>query len=317
MKIFFIALSLVIFFLSPNVLASIDTFGDGETQFSIEFVDISGDNGDLGSWVAGTDYTFSGVTKANYRIGKFEITNEQWNKFAENLGVPITGNPLGAYGTFVNFRDSGVATTRLSWYEAAQFVNYLNTSKGYYPAYKFTGTQGTTNYSFDVWEQDDTGFDASNPFRNSNAHYFLPTEDEWVKAAYWNGTNLQTYAMTDNSLPIEDIESNYGFETGAQPWATGIGKQELNGTFDIMGNVWEWMENPYINGNYLANSDRSVRGGSWGTSLEYLSSSIRDNMTPTVESDVTGFRVASIPEPTSLAILALGGLLLRKRKYKN
>ena len=24
--------------------------------------------------------------------------------------------------------------------------------------------------------------------------YYLPTEDEWVKAAYWNGTASQTYA---------------------------------------------------------------------------------------------------------------------------
>jgi hypothetical protein len=39
-----------------------------------------------------------------------------------------------------------------------------------------------------AWDVLDNGFDASNPYRNSNAKYFLPSEDEWVKAAYWNGT---------------------------------------------------------------------------------------------------------------------------------
>ena len=38
-----------------------DTFGTGANQFDIDFVPISGDSGDLGSWSAGSGYTFSGV----------------------------------------------------------------------------------------------------------------------------------------------------------------------------------------------------------------------------------------------------------------
>jgi len=29
-------------------------------------------------------------------------------------------------------------------------------------------------------------YNAANPFRNSNAYYFLPSEDEWYKAAYYD-----------------------------------------------------------------------------------------------------------------------------------
>ncbi len=82
----------------------------------------------------------------------------------------------------------------VSWYEVAQFANWLNTNTGHQAAYKFTGTQGQGDYTFAVWEVGDAGYDSGNPYRNSNAYYFLPTEDEWVKAAYWNGTSLQTYS---------------------------------------------------------------------------------------------------------------------------
>ena len=101
---------------------------------------------------------------------------------------------MGATATSSYFTGTNVPTDSVSWYEAAQFVNWLNTSTGHQAAYKFTGTQGTSDYTFTPWSTTDTGYDASNPYRNKAAMYFLPTEDEWVKAAYWNGTALQTYA---------------------------------------------------------------------------------------------------------------------------
>ena len=139
-----------------------------------------------------------------------------------------------------------------------------------------------------MWESCDTGYDSSNPYRNSNAYYFLPTEDEWVKAAYWNGTSLQTYATTNDSMPIEDIEANYTWESGAQPWNVGSGSEELNGTFDMMGNVWEWNET-LIDSVY-----RGTRGGSYGSVEGTVRSSYPDAYYPILESDSLGFRVASI-----------------------
>ncbi len=58
-----------------------DVFGTGVNQFTIDFVPISGDAGDLGSWPAGTDYTFTGANRDDYRMGTFEISNDQWDKF--------------------------------------------------------------------------------------------------------------------------------------------------------------------------------------------------------------------------------------------
>jgi formylglycine-generating enzyme required for sulfatase activity len=280
-------------------VVSADIFGSGANEFTIDFVNISGDSGNLGNWSAGSGYTFSGVNHGDYRMGKLEITNSQFAKFATN-------NPIwsGYY----------IPANRVSWYEAAQFVNYLNMDAGYDPAYKFSGTG-----DYVVWDAGDDGYDALNPFRNSNAHYFLPTEDEWVKAAYWNGTSLQTWATPDNTEPVEDVEANYDWDgSNSDPWFVGSGSKELNGTYDMMGNLWEWMESPYSTGNYTAGSYRSNRGGCYGDNIGYYygnntRSSKRISNDPVSQFANIGFRVASVPEPGTMLLLGLGGVLLRRK----
>ena len=251
---------------------SADTFGTGENEFTIDFVNISGDSGDLGSWDAG--YTFSGVNHGDYRMGTYEITNDQFAKFAANT----------PYWT-----GADVPANQVSWYEGAQFVNYLNTSTGHQAAYNFTGS------TFSVWKSGDAGYDSSNPFRNTYAYYFMPTEDEWVKAAYWNGTSLQTYANASAGDLVSGIPDpakwNY---SSSSPWDTENGSMELNGTYNMMGNVWEWTESPYDNGVYAPGGTRGIRGGAYVVGSSHLMSSQLVSGWPVYEEDYIGFRVASV-----------------------
>jgi formylglycine-generating enzyme required for sulfatase activity len=304
--------------------ADTDTFGSGENQFTIDFVPISGSTNPTSGIPAGPGFTFTGVNN-DYRMGKYEVSNAQWTKFKAAYGA-VTGNPSYAYGQTPQFTGESVPTNRTSWYEAAQFVNYLNTSTGNQAAYKFTGTQGTTNYTFTTWASTDTGYNASNPYRNSNAFYFLPTENEWVKAAYWNGVSIQTYATKAGETPFQGngtnggwnyYDYNNGFATNPRgPWAVTSGSQELNGTYDMMGNVWEWMESPYYSG-YLSGSRRGLRGGSYIQVVGSLGSSGRGQDYPSLvyySLDYVGFRVASVPEPATICLLGLGAVMLRRRR---
>jgi formylglycine-generating enzyme required for sulfatase activity len=81
-----------------------------------------------------------------------------------------------------------------------------------------------------------------------------------------------------------------------------------------MGNVWEWNE------TLISGSTHGIRGGSYYTDygrygpVGALASSGRGGPDPYYEVHDIGFRVASIPEPCSLALLFLGGLVLRGRK---
>jgi formylglycine-generating enzyme required for sulfatase activity len=301
--------------------AQADTFGTGANQFTLDFVPISGTTNPTNGIPAGDGFTFTGVNH-DYRMGTYEITNDQWNKFTASLGVPVTGIPSLAYDS--SFYDYGTGTTNVpannvSWYEAAQFVNWLNTSTGHQAAYKFTGTQGQSNYLFVDWSPTDAGYDASNPYRNQNAFYFLPNENEWVKAAYWNGTMLQTYETVGDVFPPQGDGTsgtgwnyyNNGYATNPYgPWNVGSGSQELNGTYDMMGNNWELLESPYGSGDYGASAPRVFRGGGWTTYSGLLSSSSRVIIAPANDEDNLGFRVASVPEPDGIGLLFSSTLAL-------
>jgi formylglycine-generating enzyme required for sulfatase activity len=306
-----IGLALVV--LASGTAAMADTFGTGKDRFTIDFVPIcSGTKPGSGC----------GIVSHPYRMGTYEITNDQWNKFQASLGVPVTGSD-GGYGA--GFYDWGTGTTNVpangvSWYEAAQFVNWLNTSTDHQVAYNFTGTQGTSDYTFATWGPTEAGYDASNPYRNKNAYYFLPTEDEWATAADWNGTTLQTWATKDGGVPAQgngtsgtgwNYYNNGCATTPHGPWNVGSGSRELNGTYDMMGNVWEWTEGQsWTGGDYETGPSLGLRRGSFYFSVSYLlSSSNRDPYSgPSSEGTSVGFRVASVPEPGSIALLLAGAI---------
>ena len=318
--------------------ANADVFGTAANQFTIDFVPIS----DASNPTSG-----SGIVNYDYRMGTYEVTNDQWSKFTANLGIPVTGADRGYSsnrGTYLPGANMPVAFA--SWYGAAQFANWLNTSTGHPAAYKFTGTQGASDYTFAPWSPSDVGYDAGNPYRNSSAMYCLPTENEWVKAAYWNGTSLQDYATKAGDTLHPGYGSNgrwnyYYINTSlsiGSPWNVGSGSQELNGTYDMMGNVWEWTDSyagidqegwgSTVYGRYFSISGGSAYpfdlgyGQTYGDSSGALRSGYYDaypaayTQKSNMATDIIGFRVVQIPEPASVGLLTLGGLaLLRRRSH--
>jgi formylglycine-generating enzyme required for sulfatase activity len=82
------------------------------------------------------------------------------------------------------------------------------------------------------------------------------------------------------------------------------------------GNVWEWNETAYDGTNNTAGESREVRGGAWFSYYGVFDASYRTGNNPSVEDYSLGFRVASVPEPSTglLVVLGLSGLLLKRRK---
>lgn len=297
-----------------SINAVADIFGTGVNQFEIDFVTISGDTNPTSG---------SGIVSNDYRMGKFEITNEQWDKFVNSYGT-VTGSPSIAYDEGSTWTGANIPVNRVSWYEAAQFVNWLNVSTGHEAAYKFTGIQGTSDYAFSSWDITDSGYNPNNPYRNSNSFYFLPTEDEWIKAAYWNGAAIQTYAtkagdtlhqgdgLSGTGWNYWDWDAGYATDPYG-PWNVGSGSEELNGTYDMMGNVSEMLESPFSD-EFLFDSMRDFKGGSYWDHDGILLSSFKGDTFPDYENLILGFRVASVPEPATLSLVVLGGLLLRRKR---
>jgi formylglycine-generating enzyme required for sulfatase activity len=103
---------------------------------------------------------------------------------------------------------------------------------------------------------------------------------------------------------------NDGYNQGHPNDVTNASVANPYGTIGQGGNVWEWNET-------AIGSWRGLRGGGWDNSSNILAASYRYNYYPTDEYYVIGFRVANVPEPGSLAMLAgiaLTALLYWSRK---
>jgi formylglycine-generating enzyme len=282
--------------------ASADTFGSGVNSFDIEFVHI-GSPGNLADTTG--DPNPAGSVSYSYRIGKYEISEQMIDK----------ANALGGLGITKDTRGPDKPATRVSWFEAAKFVNWLNLDAGYPTAYKFDGT-GT----FQLWQPSDSGYDANNLFRNSEAKYFLPSADEWYKAAfydpiaqvYWdfpNGSNTAPTAVASGTDPNTAIYDQAGPADIMQ-----AGGPSPFGTVAQAGNVWEWEETAVDLVNDDPVENRGFRGSAWlntSGNPTSLSSSFRHFIQlPGNSIGDTGFRVASIiPEPSAI-ILVIGAFLL-------
>jgi formylglycine-generating enzyme required for sulfatase activity len=77
------------------------------------------------------------------------------------------------------------------------------------------------------------------------------------------------------------------------------------------GNAAEWTESAWDGLNNSSSEDRTVRGGDWFAEFDQLASTSRDINAPLYESDLIGFRVASVPEPSTVALILLAGVAAR------
>lgn len=168
-----VAIMVVFLGLSPlkAQITTTDTFGSGANSFSIDFVTV----GNPGNAANANDAFRYGAVPYVYRMGTYEITQDAIDKAtASGLSNVTAGWWTGSQ-----------PATNVSWYEAAAFVNWLNTSKGYHPAYNLTFA---TSWSMSRWgagDQATTGVGiGTNPYRHKDTYYFLPSDDEWYKAAY-------------------------------------------------------------------------------------------------------------------------------------
>jgi formylglycine-generating enzyme required for sulfatase activity len=258
------------------------------------------------------DTTGYGAVAYAYQIGKYEVTNAQYGAFLNaaaktdnyalynsnmsSLGISRSGSS-GSYTYSVTTALANRPVVYVSWFDAARMANWMVNGQG-------NGSTETGAYTLN-------GATSGVSFtKNAGAQVYIPTENEWYKAAYYNAANTSYSLYPNGQNTITTADANYNNSVGSTTnVGTYSGDPSSYGTFDQGGNVWEW------NDEVIDSSSRWLRGGSFNNNESNLRASYRVNYDPTFENNRVGFRVASVPEPTSLLLTMLaGGVMLARRK---
>jgi formylglycine-generating enzyme required for sulfatase activity len=282
-----------------------------------------------------------GQVTTPYAISQYETTNAQYVAFLN--AVDTTGsNTLGLYSTFMTSNTSGGIlfnsaagpgskysvksgynqrpVTWTNWSSAARFVNWLVNG-------------GTTNPSAST----ETGtylMSGSAPYtRAVNAQIFLPSQDEWYKAAFYNSVSGSYNLWANGSAvttPVATVSGSAGLASNQANFNnvnapigvtnTGIYTSSASPyqVYDMMGNVAE-MTDTFSGSSYF------LYGGSW-QSLAADTGSLAATQLRTISqrNAQLGFRIATVapvPEPGTIALAATGmvglvgaGWMKRRRK---
>jgi hypothetical protein len=159
-----------------------------------------GNPGNPDDFAFGFNEAFGGVAY-DYRIGKTEITNDQYVTFlnavaatdlyqlysnsmtsAPEGGIMRSGSP-GSYTYAVKSAALNGAyiygnkpVVYVSWYDAIRFANWLHNGQG--------GPGTTEDGAYTLLGGTPTPSNGDSITRNPGATWWLPSEDEWYKAAY-------------------------------------------------------------------------------------------------------------------------------------
>lgn len=137
--------------------------------------------------------------------------------------------------------------------------------------------------------------------RKNSQHYRLLTEAEWEYAAR-AGSSTEYYWGTGAGQNNANCKHCGSASDGKLPVAVGSFAPNAFGLFDMLGNVWEWVEDRYHANYHRVPKDgrawaggeamRVVRGGSWMNEADESRAARRDASAADGCGENSGFRVA-------------------------
>jgi formylglycine-generating enzyme required for sulfatase activity len=306
------------------VAAVTSIFGAGPNQFTMVFERV----GNAGNAADTTGVPRpAGSVGYNFYMGKYEVSRDMISKFNASQLLQISMQDMSPYGG----NSPNKPATGVTWNEAARFVNWLSTSTGGFAAYKYPN--GDVNENIQLWTPADVAdYDPANPFRSKRAKYFLPSFNEWYKAAYYDPaiggywdyptmSNSEPLAVTNGTLPNSAVYSTVSLPQIGPADITDAGGLSAYKIMAMGGNAYEWQESAFDLVNDVAGEDRAFRGGDWSSTHHFLRSVNWSSIAPADFDFNIGFRVAyyndvppPVPEPSSMAMVLLGvGAYLGKR----
>jgi formylglycine-generating enzyme required for sulfatase activity len=218
-------------------------------------------------------------------------------------------------------------------------------------AYIVTAVNGSQiSFTGSTWSQGigvGGTFAAVSAVRNIGSQVWIPSANEWYKAAYYDPSGRYwAYAMQSDAPPGNTIggqgpqanHSNSTVSASLREYNTSTGNGQYNrltdvgafvssvspyGTFDQSGNVSEATEEfSTVWLGFTPNATRVARGGDYGDPSGSLASISKADMRIEVTDSHTGFRLAAVavPEPSTLVMgavgIACGGFSMWRRRKR-
>lgn len=269
---------------------------------------------------------FGSVTY-DYKIGKYDVTIEQYaaflnakadippNDVIRDLWSEDMDDPNEKPGKLIARTGNGVAgdphvyTVEISphwgaesgrrpicwvnWFAAARFANWLHNGA--------LRTSDTESGAYTLVKFKNAGIVR----RNADARWWIPSEDEWYKAAYYDPTRKGVggyYLYPTRSDTVPHMGAPPGLQNSANfnnffntkgnvltPVGAYTDSASHYGTFDQGGNLWQWTDGVY-------STNRIIRGGSFSYGLTPPRKTVRRDYEPGFyKDDDTGFRLAGAP----------------------
>lgn len=279
-----------------------------------------------------------------YNVGKYEVTAAQYtaflnavaatdtyglynpnmwsftlNKYEEGCRIQRSGSS-GSYSYSVEADYANRPMHWVSFWRAVRFANWLHNGQP-------TGLQDASTTEDGAYLID--GYNdvfGQTIVRKPGAKWFIPTEDEWYKAAYYKGHGTNAgywrYPTCSDTMPGRDLNDpdgnnanycdhgravtygTYPIDDGKPYTVVGQFRNSPSpyGTFDQGGNAWEWNETIF---SQTADATfRGIRGGGEGCQCRIIdigrdmNAGHRSSMVPSElwgpsQHQLIGFRVAA------------------------
>jgi formylglycine-generating enzyme required for sulfatase activity len=292
-----------------------------------------------------------GSVNYEYRIGRFEVTTAQWAEFftaaydrpandriphllpPDHWGAQPAAGVNGGTRYIVPAGKEMLPVGDISWRMAAIFCNWLCNDKRTDRAAFLSGAYDVSTFGyFQVSFTDQVT-------RSPGAKFFIPTWDEWLKAAHYDpNKNGQAqggywqYSITSDTVPIGGRppgwpgssgrgQVNAGWADGSQ-YSVQLGAyptvQSPWGLLDTGGATTEWTEGVVT---FSGGDNYRIFEGSWWTDgspeNDWIGSRGGTDL-PSIPTFEHGFRIAAaIPSPSVSGVCAFAATVwCRTRKRR-
>ena len=222
-----------------------------------------------------------------FAISTHEVTVEQFLRF-------IDSNPQVAFSKFPD-EDPRIPQTRISWFAAAQYCNWLSQQEGIEESEWCFDSKTTEN---------GTQLQLCDNYL-SRTGYRMPTEAEWEIACRCGSSVARPFG---ESIKHVQLYAWHAANSNNRLHRVGLLKPNDFGLFDMLGNAREWCMERYkgklTRTRFLVNNDhedtsevsqddtRITKGGAYDEYAVTIRAADRDGYFPYVRLNNIGFRIA-------------------------